>query len=262
MIPTSSESLYDQGSHADCRATEVINKINKLRPIYRAFLSTIFHDPLTAMSLEHPSLLPTRTHACTEPLVSLSTRVYLPASAASVSQSPTRQQLHFRNLRRTSQTLPPPHKVLLSCQLSIMVERILKWPLANKSLMRVAEIEVVPAHKTQDSMPPTSGDVAQTPEPKSTSGLASVFKSLTGSKSSKSPNVQSPASTPQHLGNANTLKNAIYGGPLNYEKLFEQLKVGNPLQERLAAAESLRHAVQDYPLSGVCYPNTSLSGQG
>lgn len=107
-------------------------------------------------------------------------------------------------------------------------------------------------------MPPTSGDVVQTPEPKSTSGLASVFKSLTGSKSSKSPNAQSPASIPQHLGNANTLKNAIYGGPPNYEKLFEQLKVGNPLQERLAAAESLRHAVQDYPLSGV----TSIFKEG
>lgn len=133
-----------------------------------------------------------------------------------------------------------------------MAPEIPRSPPANKNfLLRVAFLEVLPARKTRNSMSPSSADVAQTPEPKSTSGLASVFKSLTGSKSSKSPNHQSPASIPQHLNTANTLKNAIYGGPPNYEQLFEQLKVGNPLPDRLAAAESLRHAVQDYPLSGV-----------
>src|SRR5271156_5516066 len=100
-------------------------------------------------------------------------------------------------------------------------------------------------------MSPSSGDVAQTPEPKSTSGLASVFKSLTGSKSSRRPNPQSPASIAHQLSSGNTLQNAIYGGPPNYEQLYEQLNVGNSLADRLAAAASLRHAVQDYPLSGV-----------
>lgn len=78
------------------------------------------------------------------------------------------------------------------------------------------------------------------------------FKSLTGSKSTRSPHPQSPASilAPQ-LTAGNTLKKAIYGGPPNYEQLQEQLKEGNTLPERLAAAESLRHAVQDYPISGV-----------
>jgi hypothetical protein len=71
-------------------------------------------------------------------------------------------------------------------------------------------------------------------------------------------NSQSPASIPQHLNSANTLKKAIYGGPANYEQLFEQLKVGNALPDRLSAAESLRHAVQDYPLSGVRFSGTEM----
>jgi hypothetical protein len=100
-------------------------------------------------------------------------------------------------------------------------------------------------------MSPSSGDVAQTPEPKSSSGLASVFKSLTGSKSSKSPNAQLPASAAQQLSGASPLKNAIYGGPPNHEQLYEQLKPGNLLSDRIVAAEALRHAVQDYSLSSV-----------
>ena len=109
-------------------------------------------------------------------------------------------------------------------------------------------------------MSPSSADAAPIPEPKITSGLASVLKSLTGSKSSKIPNHQAPALIPQHLNTANTLKNAIYGGPPNYEQLFEQLKVGNSLSDRLAAAEFLRHAVQDYPLSGVGCLSAKLLG--
>jgi hypothetical protein len=96
------------------------------------------------------------------------------------------------------------------------------------------------------------GDAAQTPEPKSKSGLAGVFKSLTGGKPSKGTLPQSPASVPQPTPNEpSALKNAIYGGPPNHEQLFEQLKASNPLPDRLAAAGSLRHAVQDYPLSSV-----------
>jgi hypothetical protein len=99
-----------------------------------------------------------------------------------------------------------------------------------------------------------SGDLSGTPGAKSTSGLASVFKSLTGSKPLKGLNAQSPASTAQQLNGTSTLKNSIYGGPPNHEQLFEQLKIGNSLADRLAAAESLRHAVQDYPLTSVSQP--------
>src|SRR6187402_161642 len=103
----------------------------------------------------------------------------------------------------------------------------------------------------QVSMSPSAGDVAQTPEPKSTSGFASVFKSLTGSRSTKNPIPHSPPSVAQQLNGSNALQSVIYGGPPDYEQLYEQLKSGNTLADRLAAAETLRHAVQDYPLSGV-----------
>jgi hypothetical protein len=101
-------------------------------------------------------------------------------------------------------------------------------------------------------MSPSSGDVAQTPEPKSTSGLASVFKSLTGSKSSRNPNPQSPASAAQNPNGTNTAPAAVCGRPPNFEQLYGQLKSGNALADRISAAESLRHAVLDYPLEGVC----------
>lgn len=136
-------------------------------------------------------------------------------------------------------------------RLSTMADQLPDESPADKKLLGVAESEVRPATKTRASMSPPAGDVAQTPEPKSTSGLASVFKSLTGSKLSKSLNPQSPVSSAQQFNTTNTLRTAIYGGPPNYEQLVEQLKIGNTLADRIAAADSLRHAVQDYPLSGV-----------
>lgn len=105
-----------------------------------------------------------------------------------------------------------------------------------------------PAPTTRVSMSPASGDIAQTPEPKSSGGLASVFKSLTGNKLSRTTNASTNAQQPTSSGN---LQSAIYGGPPNYEQLYEQLKIGNPLPERISAADSLRHAVTSYPLSGV-----------
>lgn len=103
------------------------------------------------------------------------------------------------------------------------------------------------------SMSPASGDVAQTPEPKSTSGFASVLKSLTGSRPTRNPNPGSPASQSgsTSLRPSAYPQSATYGGPPDYEHLYDRLKPGNPLADRLAAAEALRHAVQDYPLSGV-----------
>jgi hypothetical protein len=108
-------------------------------------------------------------------------------------------------------------------------------------------------------MPPSSGDVAQTPEPKA-GGLASVFKSLTG-KSYKSF-VSQPALSPsisaatvqlaQDLHSSSASRGTRYGGPMNYETLYYQLKSGKVLADRVAAADALRIAVLDYPLSGVC----------
>ncbi|RDW70292.1 hypothetical protein BP5796_08689 [Coleophoma crateriformis] len=104
-------------------------------------------------------------------------------------------------------------------------------------------------------MSPAPADVAQTPEPKTTSSLASVFKSLTGTRSSKNAISQTPTPPPnaqleQQL-HPSAGKNAIYGGPSNYKQLYEQLKGGDTLAERAAAASSLCHVVAEYPLSGV-----------
>ena len=110
-------------------------------------------------------------------------------------------------------------------------------------------------------MPPLSGDVGQTPESRPVGGLARVLSTLTGSRSSKSPfsPVNSHPSTPatnlqlaQQLNNSSAAKGSIYGGPLDYEYLYGQLKDGKSFGERKAAADSLRLALQDYPLSGVC----------
>ena len=114
-----------------------------------------------------------------------------------------------------------------------------------------AELETTPEPETRTPMSPAIGDAAQTPESKSTSGFASVFKSLTGNKSLRSQNPHSPVSIAQHASGAHPLQPSIYGGPADYEYLYEQLKPDKPLADRISAAESLRLAVQDYPLSGV-----------
>jgi hypothetical protein len=123
--------------------------------------------------------------------------------------------------------------------------------IADRLLFQNTAPQPTPEPETRTSMSPAVGDGAQFPEPKSTSGFASVFKSLTGNKSSRSPNPQSPASIAQHPNGAHPLQPSIYGGPPNYEHLYEQVKPDKPLADRISAAESLRLAVQDYPLSGV-----------
>jgi hypothetical protein len=110
-------------------------------------------------------------------------------------------------------------------------------------------------------MPPSAGDVAQTPEPKSTGGLAGVFKSLTGNRSSKTPlpNIHTHTSTTatslqiaQQLNISNPSKGGVYGGPLEFDHLYAQLKAGRSFAERRSAADTLRLALADYSLSGVC----------
>jgi hypothetical protein len=109
-------------------------------------------------------------------------------------------------------------------------------------------------------MPPSSRLEAQTPEPKSTGGLAGVFKSLTSGKGNKSarfsplPSSSISAATVQlslQLNGPDTPRGASYGGPTEYEELYEKLKPENSFTERIAAADGLRPAVTDYPLSGV-----------
>lgn len=110
-------------------------------------------------------------------------------------------------------------------------------------------------------MPSSSGDVAQTPEPRSTGGLASVFKSLTGNRSSKAsiptahPHPSATAASlqlAQQFNISNTSRGGVYGGPLEFEHLYGQLKTEKSFAERRSAADTLRLALADYSLSGVC----------
>lgn len=90
-----------------------------------------------------------------------------------------------------------------------------------------------------------------------------MFKSLTGGRSSKSAAVPTVSTTAASLSAVNVQlahqleqagspRRPIYGGPPDYDRLYEQLKNGKTLAERLPAAEALRVAVAEYPLSGVC----------
>lgn len=104
-----------------------------------------------------------------------------------------------------------------------------------------------------------ANDIPQTPEVKPASGIASVFKTLTGGRL-RSPAPPTVASTAvpsqsahvaQHLRYGSSLSRDTYGGSADYERLYQQLQAGNPLADRLAAAEALWTAMVDYPLDGV-----------
>jgi hypothetical protein len=109
----------------------------------------------------------------------------------------------------------------------------------------------VAARNRRASMPPPTGDAAQNTDSKSSSGLASVFKSLTGGKPSKSPSTQSPASTLQQLENRISAQRSNSAGAINQQHAIAQLKDGQSPAERVRAAEYLRQAVIDYPMSNV-----------
>ncbi|KKY39555.1 putative tuberin [Diaporthe ampelina] len=106
-----------------------------------------------------------------------------------------------------------------------------------------------------DSMPPSADDQAPLPEPKSAGGLASVFKGLTGgSKLSKVPPVPSSStdtvSAQLSSERVDTASLAATGLPPHHGEALEKLKTGS-LSERIAAAESLRLSITDYPLAPV-----------
>lgn len=118
---------------------------------------------------------------------------------------------------------------------------------------------IIGASNPRASMPPPLGDAAQTPEPRSSSGIASVFKSLTGGKITKSPSTQSPATGPLQLDNGSIPQKLNQGGALNHEQILEQLQPGHSLADRISAAEYLRRAVIDYPVENVSSLDRSKS---
>lgn len=115
-------------------------------------------------------------------------------------------------------------------------------------------------------MPPTPGSVAQTPEPKNSGGIAGVFKSLTsgrGSKSTASTPLPPPPTPATALQTAQRLfgdarRGDVYGGPSEAEFLYDKLRTDATVGGRLLAAESLKHAIADYPISGVRIPDHDL----
>ncbi|KAI0167024.1 hypothetical protein GGR52DRAFT_84251 [Hypoxylon sp. FL1284] len=105
------------------------------------------------------------------------------------------------------------------------------------------------------AMPQSPGDEVSSPQDsKATSGLASVFKGLTGTaKLTKSPPAPVQSSGPSinaHIAERlNVTPTALRGLPQHTES-FELLKDGS-MNERVTAACALRHAVADNPLTPV-----------
>lgn len=107
-------------------------------------------------------------------------------------------------------------------------------------------------------MPPPASNPAPSSESRNTGGLAGVLRSLTSGKGSKATaSTPIPASATSNLQLAQQLngqearRGAKHGGPAEFEALYEKLKPGHTYTERIAAAESLKLAVSQYPLSSV-----------
>jgi hypothetical protein len=106
-------------------------------------------------------------------------------------------------------------------------------------------------------MSPSPGD-EQPQETKATGGLAGVFKGLTGGgKLTKSPPVLqqpfAPIAGSQAFAeppDSNAPPSAPHGLSPEQAELFGRLKSGQ-LNERIAAANSLRYAIADFPLNPV-----------
>lgn len=112
-----------------------------------------------------------------------------------------------------------------------------------------------PGDRERDPMSPASGDASPSSELKTSGGIASVFKGLTGgSKISKAPPVPSssnnPASAQLSSERVDTASLAATGVAPHYNEWLEKLRSGS-ISERIAAAESLRLTLADYPLAPV-----------
>ena len=107
-------------------------------------------------------------------------------------------------------------------------------------------------------MSPSPGDEQQPKETKGTGGLAGVFKGLTGGgKLTKSPAVLQQTFAPiagsqafAQRSDAAPPSPALHGLSPEQVELFGRLKHGQ-LSERVAAANSLRYAIADFPLNPV-----------
>lgn len=122
-------------------------------------------------------------------------------------------------------------------------------------LRRIASLGFDGPDGQPSDRPPTPGDASPSPEPKSAGAIASVFKGLTGgSKISKAPPVPSSSTTPVSAQlsseRVDTASLAATGVAPHYNEWLEKLRSGSS-SERIAAAESLRLTLADYPLAPV-----------
>ncbi|KAL2023813.1 hypothetical protein VTK56DRAFT_1080 [Thermocarpiscus australiensis] len=116
------------------------------------------------------------------------------------------------------------------------------------------------AFEDQRSMPPSPRDEQQPQEVKSSGGSTGILKGLASSgKLTKSPaplhQPFAPIAPPPGLADrsdATALPSALYGLPPEQVELVAQLKNGQ-LGERVAAANSLRYAIPDFPLNPVLH---------
>ncbi|KAL2760472.1 hypothetical protein ACRALDRAFT_2116863 [Sodiomyces alcalophilus JCM 7366] len=101
-------------------------------------------------------------------------------------------------------------------------------------------------------MPPSPGDDASSPDSNRAGGFANVFKGLTSARlpKSPSPNLQSPPSTSVSSMTHPPTTTSTPGLSPDHAASLHQLKTGS-LPERIAAADSLRYAIAEYPLCPV-----------
>ncbi|KAF5025050.1 hypothetical protein F66182_2867 [Fusarium sp. NRRL 66182] len=115
-----------------------------------------------------------------------------------------------------------------------------------------------PDETSHEHMSPQPGDGSSSPDTSRQGGLAHVLRGLTSSKLSKSqPSIASPSSTTAHptaefvhAHPPTASANHPQGLSSSHMESFELLRNGSP-NERIAAANSLKHAIAEYPLNPV-----------
>ncbi|KAI9839019.1 MAG: Tuberous sclerosis 2-like protein [Thelocarpon superellum] len=110
--------------------------------------------------------------------------------------------------------------------------------------------------------PSPANDEAQTADPKASSGIAGVLKHLTrGTRAPaavSSPNIALAPTANLLLGRTLSKAAVSAAGPygavpanLDVDQHYEQIRPGQPLPQRIAAAEALRHVVEDISLTSI-----------
>ncbi|KAK4451882.1 tuberous sclerosis 2 protein [Podospora aff. communis PSN243] len=105
------------------------------------------------------------------------------------------------------------------------------------------------ASENHQPMSPSPGDEPQPPESRAVGGLAGVFR-LGGGKLAKSP-PPIPSPSADDRADARIHPHVARGLPRDQMELYRQLKSGATLTERVAAANSLRYAIADFPFNPV-----------